>query len=104
MDEIQARHISPMAMHAREVLNHKYFKDTEGGQRQKLEEILTAEKRKAPSKIPYYFSTSKQYPGKFMLGMITFSSESHNLCLIAGHGTCNCFKSPLRILSAIDLK
>ena len=62
-----AHHITPMAAHARELLNHKYYKET-GGVRAKLEEILTQEKRKTPGRIPYFFASNKQYPGKFMLG------------------------------------
>ena len=68
LDEVLARHIQPMSAHARDILNHRYFKDTDGGNKQKMEEILQTEKRKNPSRIPYYFSSAKQYPGKFMLG------------------------------------
>ncbi|XP_065663621.1 transcription elongation factor SPT6 isoform X2 [Hydra vulgaris] len=67
LDEVMAHHISPMATHTRELLNHKYYKET-GGVRAKLEEILTQEKRKTPGRIPYFFASNKQYPGKFMLG------------------------------------
>lgn len=61
------RYIGPLSTHAREILSHKYFKETDGT-RAKLEEILAMEKRKAPGRIPYFFSTAKQYPGKFMIG------------------------------------
>lgn len=67
LDEIMARHISPMASHAREILTHKYYRETDGT-RAKLEEVLMQEKRKTPGRIPYFFSCSKQYAGKFMLG------------------------------------
>lgn len=62
-----ARHISPMAAHAREIFTHKYYRETDGT-KAKLEEVLTVEKRKTPGRIPYFFSCSKQFPGKFMLG------------------------------------
>ncbi|XP_057294879.1 transcription elongation factor SPT6-like [Hydractinia symbiolongicarpus] len=67
LDEIMTRYIGPLSTHAREILSHKYFKETDGT-RAKLEEILAVEKRKAPGRIPYFFSTAKQYPGKFMIG------------------------------------
>jgi len=67
LDEIMARHISPLAAHAREIITHKYYKESDGT-KAKLEEILMMEKRKAPGRIPYFFSCSKQFPGKFMLG------------------------------------
>lgn len=57
-----------MVSQARELINHRYYRETEGGIKQKLEEILVAEKRKNPSRIPYFFSASQAYPGKFMLG------------------------------------
>lgn len=56
-----------MAAHCREITTHKYYKEAEG-LRAKLEEILIQDKRKAPGRIPYYFSCSKPLPGKFMLG------------------------------------
>ena len=67
MDEILTRHITPLAAHSRELCAHKYFKESDGT-RQKLEEILGQEKRKNPGRIPYFFTTSKQYAGKFMIG------------------------------------
>lgn len=62
-----ARHIAPLSGQAREIISHKYYKETDGT-KAKLEEILVLEKRKSPNRIPYFFSCSKQYPGKFMLG------------------------------------
>ena len=62
-----ARHISPLASQAREIISHKYYRETDGT-KAKLEEILVLEKRKAQNRIPYFFSCSKQYAGKFMLG------------------------------------
>ena len=57
-----------MTSQTREIVNHRYYRETEGGNKQKLEEILLTEKRKNPSRIPYFFSASQVYPGKFMLG------------------------------------
>jgi transcription elongation factor SPT6 len=56
LDEIVARHVNPMAAHARDILTYKYYRDTQGGNREVAEEILREEKRKAPSKIPYIIS------------------------------------------------
>lgn len=83
MDEILARHIAPIANHAREIISHKYYKDAEGGLKSKLEEILIQEKRKAPGRIPYFFSCAKQLPGKFMLGnyICSHSGDSWNRLL-----------------------
>ena len=68
LDEIIARHISPMASNARDILTYKYFRsDTDGGNRTKCEQIVISEKRANPAKIHYFFSASKEMPGKFML-------------------------------------
>ena len=59
-----------MASFAREILNHKYFRAADGGQKSKLEEILIMEKKRAPQRIPYFLSTAKDFPGKFLLGYL----------------------------------
>ncbi|XP_067032168.1 transcription elongation factor SPT6-like [Acropora muricata] len=69
LDEIIARHVQPMASFAREILNHKNYRAVDGN-KTKLEEILLAEKRKAPQRIPYLLSTTKDFPGKFFLGYL----------------------------------
>ena len=50
LDEIIARYIQPMAAFARDITNHKYYVESEGGKRDIMEAIVTEEKRKAPSK------------------------------------------------------
>ena len=57
-----------MASLARDIISHKYYKDTEGGNRSALEEILKADKTKNPKRIPYYLTSSKDSPGRFVLG------------------------------------
>jgi len=69
LDEIIARHVQPMASFAREILNHKNYRAVDGS-KAKLEEVLHAEKRKAPQRIPYLLSTCKEFPGKFFLGYL----------------------------------
>ena len=68
LDEIIARHIQPMASFARDILSHKYYKDTEGGNRTTMQEVLKTEKAKTPKRIPYFLSSTKEFPGKFLLG------------------------------------
>lgn len=58
-----------MASFAREILNHKNYRAVDGV-KSKLEEILQVEKRKAPQRIPYLMSTTKEFPGKFFLGYL----------------------------------
>ena len=58
-----------MASFAREILNHKNYRAVDGV-KAKLEEILQVEKRKAPQRIPYLMSTTKEFPGKFFLGYL----------------------------------
>ena len=59
-----ARHITPMASHARDLLSFKYYRDTEGGKREIAEKLL---KHEPKTKINYFVSASKDLPGKFML-------------------------------------
>ena len=51
LDEIIARHIQPMAAFVRDILNYKYYKDSDGGNREIMEKICLEEKKKAPSKL-----------------------------------------------------
>ncbi|XP_052799386.1 transcription elongation factor SPT6-like [Mya arenaria] len=67
LDEIIARHVQPMASHARDILNFKNYMDMDGGKKEVAERKLYEEKKKYPSKIPYYLSATKQYPSKFLL-------------------------------------
>ena len=65
LDEIIARHINPMASNSRDIITFKYFRsDTEGGNKSKCETMIISEKRANPSKIHYFFSASKDLPGK----------------------------------------
>uniref|UniRef100_A0A667WNW8 SPT6 homolog, histone chaperone and transcription elongation factor n=1 Tax=Myripristis murdjan TaxID=586833 RepID=A0A667WNW8_9TELE len=68
LDEITARYIQPMAAFARDLLGHKYFQDCNGGEREKMEELLIKTKREKPTFIPYFISACKALPGKFILG------------------------------------
>ncbi|XP_014910255.1 transcription elongation factor SPT6 isoform X2 [Poecilia latipinna] len=68
LDEITARYIQPMASFARDLLGHKYFQDCNGGNKEKMEELLIRTKREKPTFIPYFISACKELPGKFILG------------------------------------
>lgn len=59
LDEIIARHVNPMAAYARDLFSFRYYKDTEGGLKDKAEEFLKEEKKKNPSKIHYIISVAK---------------------------------------------
>lgn len=59
LDEIIARHITPMAGNARELLRFKYYRDTDGGNIEKAEKILGEEKANNPLKINYIVSVSQ---------------------------------------------
>lgn len=59
LDEIIARYVNPMAAHARDLFSFRYYKDTEGGLKDKAEEFLKEEKKKNPQKIHYIVSVSK---------------------------------------------
>lgn len=59
LDEIIARHVNPMAAYVRDLFNFRYYKDTEGGLKDKAEEFLKEEKKKNPQKIHYIVSVSK---------------------------------------------
>lgn len=86
LDEIIARHINPMASHARDILTFKNYKDTEGGRKEKAEEILREEKKKNPSKIHYFMSASKSLPGKFMLSYLPRSRCKHEYITVTPDG------------------
>ena len=67
LDEILARYVQPISASARDMLNHKCYKKAEGGNLETLKKLLRDEKNKNPRRIPYFFSASKQLPGKFCL-------------------------------------
>ncbi|GIX89469.1 transcription elongation factor SPT6 [Caerostris darwini] len=86
LDEIIARHIQPMAGYARDLLNFRYYTAANGGKREEVEKVLFEEKKKAPSKIHYYISASKQYPGKFMLSYLPRNKVKHEFITCTPNG------------------
>lgn len=51
----------------RDLTSHKSYRDANGGDKKQLEKYLHDEKARNPKRIPYFFSASSQYPGKFIL-------------------------------------
>ena len=68
LNEIIARHIQPMAAHAREIIFNKYYQDgiyaEDIGD---VEKRLREERKKNPGRTPYCLTPAVKYPGKFML-------------------------------------
>ncbi|XP_041456554.1 transcription elongation factor SPT6-like isoform X2 [Lytechinus variegatus] len=86
LDEIIARHIQPMAAFVRDVTSHKYYRDVEGGSKELMDKCLAAEKKKAPSRIPYFMCFCKDYPGKFLLSYQPRSKGRHEYVTITPDG------------------
>lgn len=86
LDEIIARYVQPMAAFARDLINYKYYKDSEGGNRDIMDKILMEEKKKAPTRIPYYFSVTKELPGKFMLSYMPRNKTIHEFVTVTPEG------------------
>lgn len=86
LDEIIARYITPMAAYVRDLLNYKYYKDTNGGMKDKAEEILKEERSKNPNKIHYVLSVAKNYPGKFLLSYLPRNKCKHEYVTVNPEG------------------
>ena len=56
-----------MGQLAQELHSHKSYRSADGGSVNKSIAMLAEEKKQQPSRIPYFFSTSKQLPGKYVL-------------------------------------
>lgn len=86
LDEIIARHISPMAGYARDLMNFKYYRPSLDGLRDKAEALLKEEKKKNPNKIHYFMSASKNYPGKFMMSYLPRANCRHEYVSVTPEG------------------
>ncbi|XP_026762077.2 transcription elongation factor SPT6 [Galleria mellonella] len=85
LDEIIARHVTPMAGHARDLIAYKYYKPL-GGMRDKAEELLKEEKAKNPNKIHYVISAAKNHPGRFLLSYLPRSRCTHEYISVMPDG------------------
>jgi len=87
LDEIIARHVQPMAAFARDLINYKSYRDMEGSNSMEaVERLLTDEKRKQPSKIPYFFTASEKSPGKFLLSYFPRRTCKHEFVTVTPEG------------------
>lgn len=86
LDEIIARHVTPMSSHARDLLYFRYYKDFEGGHKDKAEEFLKEEKKKNSSKIHYVISAAKNIPGKFLLSYLPRTKVRHEYVTVTPEG------------------
>lgn len=86
LDEIIARHVTPMAAHARDLLYFKYYRAETGGLKDKAEEFLRDERKKNSTKIHYVICACKNYPGKFMLSYLPRSKVRHELVTVSPDG------------------
>ncbi|KAL1440168.1 hypothetical protein MTO96_009978 [Rhipicephalus appendiculatus] len=86
LDEIIARHVQPMASFARDLTTFRYFRDAEGGKREVIEKLLTEEKKRNPSKIHYFVSASREFPGKFMLSYLPRVKVRHEYVTVTPEG------------------
>lgn len=86
LDEIIARHVTPMAAYARDLLGYKYYRESAGGMKDKMEEMLKEEKKKNANKIHYFVSASKNYPGKFLLSYLPSGKIRHEYVSVTPEG------------------
>lgn len=86
LDEIIARHVTPMAAFARDLLTYKYYRETSGGMKDKMEEHLKEAKKKNANKIHYFLSASKNYAGKFLLSYMPTGKVRHEYCSVTPEG------------------
>lgn len=86
IDEIITRHVNPMAAFARDLLAYKYYRESAGGMKDKMEELLKEEKKKNANKIHYFLSASKNYPGKFLLSYLPRGKISHEYVTVTPEG------------------
>lgn len=90
LDEIIARHINPMAVAARELIQYKYYKPNTApanvNERDFMEQLLREEKAKDPKKIHYFFSASKSMPGKFLLSYLPKTKVRHEYVTVIPEG------------------
>ncbi|KAL3212418.1 hypothetical protein MRX96_035919 [Rhipicephalus microplus] len=75
-----------MASFARDLTTFRYFRDAEGGKREVIEKLLTEEKKRNPSKIHYFVSASREFPGKFMLSYLPRVKVRHEYVTVTPEG------------------
>ncbi|XP_002036804.2 transcription elongation factor SPT6 [Drosophila sechellia] len=90
LDEIIARHIMPMALAARELIQYKYYKpitvNGDENERDVMEKLLREEKANDPKKIHYFFTASRAMPGKFLLSYLPKTKVRHEYVTVMPEG------------------
>ncbi|KAH8266384.1 hypothetical protein KR038_000011 [Drosophila bunnanda] len=90
LDEIIARHINPMAVAARELIQYKYYKPNTApanvNERDFMEQVLRDEKTRDPKKIHYFFTASRSMPGKFLLSYLPKTKVRHEYVTVMPEG------------------
>lgn len=100
LDEIVARFVNPMANHARDIINYKYYMGNLLGNRPKAEEYLKEEKSKNANKIHYCLHPSQELPGKFVLSYLPGSKVRHEYITITPEGF-RYRQQPFKTLNAV---
>ncbi|XP_076452893.1 transcription elongation factor SPT6-like [Babylonia areolata] len=85
LDEIIARHVQPMASSVRDIIGYRYYRPN-GDNREAVDKLLKEDKKKTPSKIPYYLSASIQAPGKFLLSYLPRDTTRHEYFTVTPDG------------------
>ena len=79
-----ARHIQPLAANAREIMGYRYFMENmKAEDKEVINEFLRREKATTPGRIPYIFTVSAKYPGKFLL---SYGSGRHEYVSLKPNG------------------
>ncbi|KAH8335387.1 hypothetical protein KR074_000739, partial [Drosophila pseudoananassae] len=90
LDEIIARHITPMALAARELIHYRYYKPNttpvNGNEFQFMERMLRKEKARDSKKIHYFLTASRNMPGKFLLSYFPKTSVGHEYVTVTPEG------------------
>eukprot|EP01135_Chromosphaera_perkinsii_P004003 Nk52_evm16s266 gene=Nk52_evmTU16s266 len=83
LDEIIARYIQPMASYVQEMKDHDKYRT---GTKEEVDTLLKFQKTREPKRIPYFFSLSDQYVGKFLLSYIPGTSVRHEYVSVIPEG------------------
>ena len=83
LDEIIARYIQPMAANIQEMKDYKYYRT---GSKEDMDTLLKIEKTKTPARIPYFFSISDEYVGKFVLSYLPGTRPRHEYVTVIPEG------------------
>lgn len=75
-----------MASFARELFSYRYYRNADGGSKTTLDKLLTMEKKRTPSRIPYFFSASRDLPGRFTISYMPRTKSRHEFVTVTPEG------------------